>query len=168
VQLSKCGHAYCASCVGNMFDLATHDETFFPPKCCSHSIDITTIHQFLHRPQIKAYNKKAAEFRTPGKCRRYCADTSCSSFLGRANNGILRCDKCGQMTCDICKSYAHTGLCRDQGRDLEKLDADFEKLALAEGWKACPACTMTVALTEGCNHITSVLWFSPVSYFWTN
>jgi hypothetical protein len=165
VQLPNCSHTYCADCTRTMFKMATHDETCFPPSCCSRPIALTTIDQFLHRPQIRTYIKKAAEFVTPGKSRRYCADTSCNSFLGRANNGILRCDDCGQMTCDICKSYAHPGPCKDQGRDLEKLDADFGKLALAEHWQACSACSRTVALTKGCNHITSVPWYSLIVHF---
>ena len=164
MHLPDCGHVYCAGCIQTMFSMATRSESNFPSKCCSHLIDITTVHHFLHRPQITAYNKKASEFGTPEQDRHYCADTKYNSFLGRANNGILRCDKCGQLTCDVCKSYAHPGPCRDQGRDIEKLDSEFKKLALNEGWQACSACSRTVALTEGCNHITSALILPSVSY----
>lgn len=166
MKLPDCDHVYCADCICTMFNMVTRDESSFPPKCCSNPINITTIHHFLHRPQITAYNKRAAEFRICEKNRRYCADTSCNSFLGRANNGILRCGRCGQLTCDTCKSYAHLGPCKDQGRDVERLDADFKDLALAEGWQACSACSRTVALTEGCNHITLVSLCPSISHPW--
>ncbi|KAG9844859.1 hypothetical protein KCU98_g7098, partial [Aureobasidium melanogenum] len=157
VQLPGCGHTYCADCLRVMYRMATSNEAHFPPSCCSGAINIATVKHLLHRPQLKAFERCAAEYGTPVLGRRYCADTRCNSFLGRANGGILRCGKCGNLTCDSCKDYAHPGACKEErGRDIHKLDADLERLAAAEGWQRCPSCSRIIVLGEGCNHITLV------------
>lgn len=157
IQLPGCGHAYCADCLRVMYRMAINNEAHFPPSCCSGAINIDSVKHLLHRPQVKSFERCAAEYGTPELDRRYCADTRCSSFLGRANGGILRCSKCGKLTCDSCRDYAHPGACKEErGRDVYKLDADLERLAVAEGWQRCPSCSRLVALAEGCNHITLV------------
>ena len=148
-----------------MFSMAIKDESSFPPTCCSNPINIRTVKHLLHRPQIRAYEKIALEYTTPAIDRRYCADSHCSSFLGRANNDLLRCGKCGNLTCDSCKDYAHSGPCTlERGRDVHKLDADLEKLAAAEGWQRCSSCSRIVDLRDGCNHVTLVSVYSSVRF----
>lgn len=155
VQLPGCGHTYCVDCLRVMYRMVISNEAHFPPSCCSGAIDIKSVKHLLHRPQVKAFERCAAEYSIPMLERRYCADTRCNSFLGRANGGILRCDKCGKMTCDSCKNHAHPGACSEErGRDVHKLDADLERLAAEEGWQRCPSCSRMVVLGEGCNHIT--------------
>lgn len=158
VQLPGCGHVYCADCLRVIYRMAINNEANFPPSCCSGAIDIKSVNYLLHRPQIQAFERRALEYNTPETDRRYCADSRCNSFLGRASHGILRCGKCGNLTCDSCKDYAHTGACKEErGRDVHKLDKDLEQLAAAEGWQRCPSCSRVVALSEGCNHITLVV-----------
>lgn len=155
VQLPGCGHTYCADCLRVMYRMAIKNQAHFPPSCCSGAINIESVKHLLHRPQIRVFEKIALEYSTPELDRRYCADTRCNSFLGRANNGILRCNKCGNLTCDSCKDYAHPGACKEErGRDIHKLDKDLERLAAVEGWQRCPSCSRLVSLGEGCNHIT--------------
>ncbi|KAH0341247.1 hypothetical protein KCU81_g6419, partial [Aureobasidium melanogenum] len=155
VQLPGCGHTYCADCLRVIYRMAINDEAHFPPSCCSGAIKIESVKHLLHSPQIRAFVRCAAEYSTPVLDRRYCADTRCNSFLGRANGGILRCGKCGNLTCDVCKDHAHPGVCKEErGRDVHKLDADLERLAAEEGWQRCPSCSRMVVLSEGCNHIT--------------
>ncbi|KAG9522266.1 hypothetical protein KCV07_g3104, partial [Aureobasidium melanogenum] len=150
VQLSGCDHRYCADCLRVLCRMAINDEAHFPPSCCSGAINIESVKHLVHRPQVKAFERCAAEYGTPELDRRYCADTRCSSFLGRANGGILRCGKCGNLTCDSCKDYAHPGACKEErGRDIHKLDADLERLAAAEGWQRCPSCSRVIVLGEG-------------------
>ena len=158
IQLvDKCSHIYCDKCLHTMFRMAINDEASFPPKCCSMTIDLKLVKHLLHRPRIKAYEKVASEYTTPETDRRYCADSHCNSFLGRANNGLLRCGKCGNLTCNSCKDYAHPGPCKvERGRDVEKLDKDPWNLAAAEGWQHCSSCSRLVILVDGCNHITLV------------
>ncbi|KAK6003351.1 hypothetical protein QM012_001196 [Aureobasidium pullulans] len=155
VQLPGCGHTYCTDCLRVMYRMAINNEADFPPSCCSGTIDIASVKHLLHRPQILAFERCAVEYSTPELERIYCADTRCSFFLGRANNGILRCGKCSDLTCTSCKDYAHPGECKEErGRDINKLDADLERLAAAEGWQRCPSCSRLVVLDSGCNHIT--------------
>jgi hypothetical protein len=157
IQLAECSHIYCNACLHIMFRMAIENEANLPPTCCSKAISIQSIKHLLHRPQVAAFEKVALEYTTPETDRRYCADSHCNTFLGRANNGILRCGKCGNLTCNSCKDYAHPGPCKvERGRDINKLDKDLEKLAAAEGWQNCSACSRLVVLSEGCNHITLV------------
>lgn len=153
LQLTSCKHQYCAKCVSIMFGKATKNEAEFPPSCCSKTISLKDAAPFLHRPQITAYEKSAAHFNTPITDRRYCATQACSSFLGRANNGLLRCDKCYQLTCEICKKHAHTGDCTAEPDHNEQL----QRLLKEEGWQECSTCGRIVDLRDGCNHITSVV-----------
>ncbi|KAH0367814.1 hypothetical protein KCU65_g4467, partial [Aureobasidium melanogenum] len=150
VKLPGCGHVYCADCLRVMYRMAITNEAHFPPSCCSGAIDLKSVKHLLHRPQLKAYERCAAEYTTPVLDRRYCVDTRCNSFLGRANGGILRCGKCGKLTCDVCKDHVHPGECKEErGRDVHKLDADLERLAAEEGWQRCPSCSRMVVLGEG-------------------
>lgn len=137
-----------------MFSNATKNEASFPPKCCGQEISLKEAACCLHRPQIKAFEQSAREFNTPVASRRYCADSKCSSFLGRGNRDILRCNRCTNLTCNGCLRYAHPGQCSvdHEPKHLELLG----KLAKEEGWQQCSACERFLDKSAGCNHITSV------------
>ncbi|TIA29952.1 hypothetical protein D6C78_09905, partial [Aureobasidium pullulans] len=150
--LSTCKHTYCPGCVSIMFSNATKNEASFPPKCCGQEISLKEAACCLHRPQIKSFEQSAWEFNTPVASRRYCANSKCSSFLGRGNRDILRCNRCTNLTCNGCLRYAHPGQCSvdHEPKHLELLG----KLAKEKGWQQCSACERFLDKSAGCNHIT--------------
>ncbi|CAF9913041.1 hypothetical protein IMSHALPRED_000888 [Imshaugia aleurites] len=42
-----CGHPYCKTCIGQLYDFAMKDESLFPPRCCRQPIPLETATPFL-------------------------------------------------------------------------------------------------------------------------
>ena len=149
VVQTPCGHYYCQGCLQTLFELASTDETLFPPRCCREEIPLPTVKIYLPPPVVEFFEKKAIEFRTVD--RTYCSQSTCSSFIDPSiivgDEGT--CHACGSTTCTLCKSEAHHGMCPE-----DRMTQEILELALQEGWQRCYQCRRLVELDHGCNHMT--------------
>ena len=74
----SCGYFICAKCTNQVFDLATKNESFFPPKCCE-QIPVSLARIFLDEEVYDRYQSRAPEFST--KDRIYCSLAHCSAWI---------------------------------------------------------------------------------------
>lgn len=145
---APCGHIYCDECLEHLFELATTDESLFPPRCCKTQIPVETAKLYLSKGTIESFSEKIIEFGTPN--RTYCFRPSCSSFLPPSSvvGDKGTCPQCGAATCTICKGESHSNDCPQDIATQEVLE-----LASREGWQRCFNCKRLVELNFGCNHM---------------
>ncbi|KAI2463784.1 hypothetical protein F4781DRAFT_106431 [Annulohypoxylon bovei var. microspora] len=146
---APCQHEYCSQCLTHIFQNATNDESFFPPRCCKQPIPLGTNLIFLDAAVVEEFCQKALEFSTPR--RTYCHNHTCARFIPSTNyaNDIATCDQCGSQTCITCKGVSHNGECPND----EQLQ-QVVQLAQNELWQRCQNCSAMVELDTGCNHMT--------------
>lgn len=146
---TPCEHNYCHNCLSTLFQLATKDETLFPPRCCRQEIPLQLVKLYLSSALIRAFEEKSVEFSSTN--RTYCSRPTCSCFISTDNIDGERalCIACGTRTCTICKNNAHDGDCPEDTAIQETLKTGRE-----QGWQRCYSCRRIVELDVGCNHIT--------------
>jgi hypothetical protein len=147
--LASCGHCYCRSCVGIMFDAATKDESCYPPKCCKNAPIPVDHAKRLLDPELEArFQNKAVEFETIN--RTYCSNPGCSMFMppSEIDSDAVTCPSCSERTCVTCKAPAHRGECP---ADLEL--ASLLELAQEMRWQRCYNCLRIVQKDNGCEHM---------------
>ncbi|KIW29679.1 hypothetical protein, variant [Cladophialophora immunda] len=144
-----CGHNYCKPCLQELVDLATKDESLFPPRCCREPFEMGGVNIFLTKELRDQFEHAKVEFGT--RNRTYCCQETCSAFItpGNIEGDRATCGKCGTMTCNICKKPAHDGHCPED----PELQATLS-LATQSGWQRCYGCDRLIELDVGCNHIT--------------
>ena len=149
---APCGHDYCKECLSTLFQLATTDETLFPPRCCRQEIPLQLVKLYLSSTLFRTFEKKSIEFKSSN--RTYCCQPTCSSFISSDNVSGERatCTACGAHTCTICKNNTHHGDCPQDAAIQQTLETGRE-----QGWQRCYHCRRLVELDMGCNHITYVL-----------
>lgn len=162
IQL-ECEHQYCIDCAKALFVRATHDETLFPPRCCTKPINTELVKRHMTAEEREAFESASSEFVAINRV--YCSNRLCGKFLrpARIDGGSTTttraavCTVCGTRTCCICKSGFHY-------KDKDSKDSDCDcpedpelcetrELALANRWQTCPGCNRLVQLRSGCNHI---------------
>lgn len=145
---APCGHHYCKTCIGQLYDLAMKDESLFPPRCCRQPIPLGIATRMLTSGQVQKFLEKSVEFSAPN--RTYCHDTSCLAFIKPDNiSGEKAMCACGALTCVICKAAAHEGDC-----PKDPAYASLMAFAATEGYQTCRQCKRLVELAIGCNHMT--------------
>jgi hypothetical protein len=147
--LASCGHCYCRSCVGIMFDAATKDESCYPPKCCKDAPIPVDHAKRLLDPELEArFQKKAVEFETVNRI--YCSNPGCSVFMppSEIDSDAVTCPSCSERTCVTCKAPAHRGECP---ADLEL--ASLLKLAQEMRWQRCYNCLRIAQKDNGCQRM---------------
>ena len=149
---APCGHDYCKECLCTLFQLATTDETLFPPRCCRQEIPLQPVKLYLSSALLRTFEKKSIEFKSSN--RTYCCQPTCSSFISsdHVSGERATCTACGAYTCTICKNDAHDGDCPQDAAIQQTLETGRE-----QGWQRCYNCRRLVELDMGCNHITYVL-----------
>lgn len=157
VLMLTCGEFICASCTRHAFDLASRDESFFPPKCCQR-IPVSMALVFLDQELYDRYKKKAREFST--KDRIYCSVAECSEFISplkasvsaEAENANVQCPRCESWTCVKCGGKEHPATrCP---ADLDSTEEEImAKMATDLGWQRCRSCQRLVERVDGCHHI---------------
>lgn len=149
-----CGHEYCRSCIQQLFSHSLIDESLLPLRCCRQRIEPATVQLFVPSELIKEVERKRIEVETPN--RTYCHIPHCSEFVPTNNihNDHATCPRCSNITCITCKGAAHGGDCPLDTGLQQTLD-----LAVEQDWQRCPHCWTVVELSQGCYHITYVLFW---------
>lgn len=144
-----CGDNYCRECLSELFQLATTDESMFPPRCCQQVIPLQLIKLYLSSTLIRTFEEKSNEYKASN--RTYCSQPSCSLFISSENIDGERatCIACGTHTCTICKNNVHSGDCPMDTATHQTLE-----IGRQHGWQRCYSCRQLVELDTGCNHMT--------------
>lgn len=155
---APCGHYYDKECILDLFASATRDESLFPPRCCRQNIPLASVQPYMTSKALQTFAEKAKEFSTLKRV--YCANPTCSRFLGPQREGmatlwsslLLTCPECQTLTCDRCKNCVERGVMHRCNTDAN----DQKVLALGdrEGWARCPGCGQMIELNLGCFHMT--------------
>ncbi|KDQ61531.1 hypothetical protein JAAARDRAFT_103431, partial [Jaapia argillacea MUCL 33604] len=156
-----CRHYFDKSCILDLFQAATRDETLFPPRCCRRSIPFSQVRPHMSAELSTLLDEKKKEF---GTLRRvYCSNASCSRFLGEASpeakpsskqkaSKVYVCWSCGTQTCSRCKTTTTTSpsphTCQPSPQTQQLLSFSQKR-----GWARCPGCTTMVELAFGCYHM---------------
>lgn len=144
-----CGHWYCDGCLNQLFRVAMTHEDAYPPRCCRQGVEFEEVRIFLDRKLSAEFALKKEELDDTRRV--YCHDPKCSAYIGQDGRKGERatCQKCGLVTCRLCKQSMHTGDCASDESVEQTL-----RLAETEGWQRCSSCERMVELRTGCNHIT--------------
>ncbi|KAJ6606416.1 hypothetical protein DFH09DRAFT_8004 [Mycena vulgaris] len=160
-----CEHTYCMGCLRHYLSTAADS---FPLTClgneatCAASIPLPTIENFLPPPQFhqlleSAFLRYIEQHPTEIK---YCKTPDCSQIYRSNATGtamIQTCPSCFLSICSSCDEEAHEGMsCADRRlhSDPGEQERRNDEWARANGVKRCPACSVWIEKTEGCNHIT--------------
>ncbi|KZT10448.1 uncharacterized protein LAESUDRAFT_721807 [Laetiporus sulphureus 93-53] len=155
---AHCGDYYDKACMLELFEAATKDESLFPPRCCRQEIMLADVSPYMTSDLLRRFNEKMKEFSTLKRV--YCANPSCSRFLGEQIESSFwyfftptyKCPEsgCGTQTCTRCKAkFTRMHSCNNDEKDREVLD-----LGRTEGWARCPGCEQLIELNHGCFHMT--------------
>lgn len=144
-----CDHLYCSVCLQRLAEASMTDESLFPPRCCRKPIPIERISASLTPDIVERFNVRKLEMETPNRI--YCSSRECSSFIHPHNvvADLATCQKCGIVTCAICKAESHAGDCPS-----DPAIQNLRQLSSEKGWQSCYNCHRVIELTMGCNHIT--------------
>ena len=145
-----CGDHYCTNCINRLFELATNDESLFPPRCCQEVISPEVTGRFLRWEVQKTFEEKVEEFSTLN--RTCCHVTDCAKFISptRIDGERAFCTVCPILKCTICKGPFHDGEDRPQDPAVQALMA----FATVAGYQQCKSCKRMIELGIGWYHIT--------------
>ena len=149
IMHALCGHEYCRDCVACLFNLATYDESVFPPRCCQQEISVDLASEMLSPELRTRFLKTTEKFSTPTN-RIYCFSSSCSELIpsSRIAGDVGTCLVCSERTCTVCKSGAHGGDC-PQDPTLKEIIQTGNSL----DWQRCFKCGGMIERVYGCNHM---------------
>lgn len=152
---APCGDYYDKDCACDLFEASTRDESLFPPRCCRQPIPLRLIQSHLSPNLVTLFNEKTIELGTLKRV--YCANPTCSRFLGPQDQGLgwfsgpklYNCTsvKCKTTTCGRCKVAVDPSsyhVCKEDTKDREVL-----AMGQTEGWARCPGCEQMIELNMG-------------------
>lgn len=144
-----CGHEYCRDCIAFFFNLATNDESIFPPRCCQQEISVDLASEMLSHELRTRFLKTAEKFSTPTN-QIHCFNSFCSELIQSSQiaDDVGTCLVCTGRTCIVCKSAAHGGEC-PQDPTLNEIIQTGNNL----NWQRCFKCGGMIERVYGCNHM---------------
>ncbi|KAL4068098.1 hypothetical protein J3A83DRAFT_4097079 [Scleroderma citrinum] len=152
---APCSHNFCHKCVIEMVEMGSRDEQLLPLRCCKILLPVDPLLRLVSPMQRATFQAKLTEASVPPPQRVYCANKSCSAFLGEAPKctGLpleLICPKCNTGVCTGCKNTVHPGDdCKQNTFALQ-----VRNLAAKNQWQTCPGCKMIVQRNGGCLHMS--------------
>lgn len=141
-------HAYCRTCLEDLFTTSLTDTTLFPPRCCGKYIPILACVDLLPSHVVRQFEEKQLELASPNPV--FCSNRTCAAFIKAENIAadVAVCQKCSAETCAVCKNPRHVGLCpKDPGVQM------LMDVAGRKRWQRCPKCRTMVELLTGCYHM---------------
>ncbi|KAG6918219.1 hypothetical protein DXG01_015812 [Tephrocybe rancida] len=157
-----CKHVYCTACIRHYFTSASESKVF-PLVCmgdeakCKVPIAIPTIQRFLIRQKYEHLVNVAFSTYLDQHPQdfRYCTTPDCTQIYRANTQTMLKCPSCFAEVCSSCHEEAHEGMtCED--RRVQKAQTEEQlndRWATEHGVKRCPACSVYIEKTEGCNHM---------------
>lgn len=141
-------HAYCRTCLNDLFESSLTDTTLFPPRCCRVPIRLSACMHLLPAKLIQRCEEKEVELATANPV--YCSNLSCARFIPPRNitADVATCLGCHSKTCGICKNKNHNGVCPKDPTVQMLMDVASEKK-----WTRCYQCRTMVELLHGCYHM---------------
>lgn len=141
-------HAYCRTCLIDLFKASLSDTTLFPPRCCGVRILLSTCVHLFPLDLINQYKDKEVELATPNPI--YCSNRYCAQFIRPKDimADVATCSSCNTGTCTTCKNPRHKGLCPEDPTVQMLMDVAREKK-----WQRCYKCRTMVELLVGCYHM---------------
>ena len=120
-------HAYCRSCLIDLFRTSLTDTTLFPPRCCGKSIPISACLHLCPPELVSQYRDKQIELAMPNPV--YCSNRYCAKFIKpeSVTADVALCPSCGEETCTVCKNPRHKGLCPEDPTVQMLMDVAGEK-----------------------------------------
>jgi hypothetical protein len=160
-----CGHRYCITCIRHLaLSMLDSDDPQFPLVCmsdegrCAAPIALPTLEELIPANTFGrlleiAYTTYIA--RRPAELK-YCATPDCTQIYRAADAGTAKgaqCPACFVRVCTGCGDEPHEGVSCDEQRRAKNWDADDAWMA-EQDVKRCPACSVLMQKTEGCNHMS--------------
>jgi hypothetical protein len=168
---APCGHSYDKECIADLFQASTRDSTLFPPRCCRQQIPVDLVRPHLSVHFLSQFEAKMKENSTVNRV--YCANPTCSQFLGPQvmetgwwyglKKYTCPATGCQTITCGSCKQK----IGKDNGDagavaaatavhvcNKNQVDQPVFALGKREGWVQCPGCGQMIELQMGCYHMT--------------
>jgi hypothetical protein len=141
-------HAYCRSCLVDLFQTSLTDTTLFPPRCCGKCISISACIELCPPALVQQYREKQTELASPNPV--YCSNRYCNKFIKPeyVTAHVATCQSCSEETCTVCKNPRHRGLCPD-----DPTTKSLMEMAGEQRWQRCPKCRTMVELLMGCYHM---------------
>lgn len=141
-------HAYCRTCLIDLFNSSLTDTTLFPPRCCRIPIRLSACMHLLPAKLIQQCEEKEVELATENPV--YCSNRSCTRFIPPENvmANVATCLECNSKTCAICKNPNHHGVCPKDPTVQMLMDVASKKK-----WIRCYQCRTMVELAHGCYHM---------------
>jgi hypothetical protein len=149
---TPCQHWYCLDCLETLIRASVTDESLYPPKCCV-VVPWDELRALLPADLATSFGQRKAELDILAGESLYCAEPSCSHFLGtRATRaGGIDCSLCHTVTCATCRAVSHAGPCPAEADEAEQQTL---RLANEQGWQSCQQCKRVVErVPGGCNHM---------------
>lgn len=153
-----CGHYYDVPCLLELVQASLREEYLFPPRCCKRPIPTALFESHMDSALSSNYSAKSFEFSTLKRI--YCANPTCSRFLGPRHKGpsppILAClaSNCTTQTCSRCRSSVPHNVKIEHKCAHEHAQGEVLALARTAGWARCPGCEQLIELHSGCFHMT--------------
>lgn len=148
-----CGHAYCATCLNNLFRAAVKDLSLFPPRCCGVHIPLDGKDDEggkEERDKKGAHSKVGASKSSAGVGYRPWLETETVAALERRLKSAK--ETVVEKTAAVEQSAATTATATTS----PEVDEEFLRMAEACGWARCYGCGRFVELEFGCNHMVYV------------
>jgi hypothetical protein len=159
-----CGHRYCITCIRHLvLSGLDSDDPQFPLACmgdegrCAAPIALPTLEELLPANSFGRLLETAFTayiIRRPAELK-YCATPDCMQIYRAADAGVAKgaqCPSCFIRVCTGCGDEPHDGVSCDEQRRTKNWDAD-DAWMTEQDVKRCPACSVLMQKTEGCNHM---------------
>ena len=129
----------------------------YQPKIGGNRINFYALQEVFPSNFIRAYHKRLFEYAVAADRRVYCAEKTCSQFLGASGDLFPRvsCDH-GHFTCGLCASSIASRRADHVCKEPEAEVDAFEGLKRGVDYQKCPKCPAKVELAEACNHMKCI------------
>lgn len=148
-----CGHAYCATCLNNLFRAAVNDLSLFPPRCCGVHIPLDGKDDEggkEKRDKRGAQSKMGASKSSAGVGYRPWLETEIVAVLER------RLKSAKETVVAKAAAVEQSAATAAAAAASPEVDEEFLRMAEACGWARCYGCGRFVELEFGCNHMVYV------------
>lgn len=129
------------------------------PSFHPQNIPLGAVKLHMNADLLNIFQEKSKEFSTLKRV--YCANPTCSRFLGEQIGGSfwhwfrssIKCpaDECGTSTCTRCKNKVNSS---GHSCDVNAPEREVLTLGRRAGWARCPGCEQMIELNHGCFHMT--------------